>query len=57
MSDELSPDKEHRRGLYVTSETPSDLPGGSVVRKPGLMRDLLSWGQRGASDAGSSSVS
>jgi two-component system nitrogen regulation sensor histidine kinase NtrY len=46
MSDELSPDKEHRRGLYVTSETPSDLPGGSVVRKPGLMRDLLSWGQR-----------
>ena len=46
MSDEITPDKEHRRGVFVTSETPSDYPGGSVVRKGGLFRDLMSWGQR-----------
>ena len=46
MSDEITPNKSDRRGLYVTSDAPSEFTGGSVVRKPGLLRNIVSRGQR-----------
>ncbi len=46
MSDEITPKKPESRGLYVTSDSPSEFSGGSVVRKSGLFRGALSWGQR-----------
>ena len=46
MSDEITPNKTERRGLFVTSDSPTEFAGGSVVRKPGLLRNIVSRGQR-----------
>jgi len=46
MSDEITPNKTERRGLFVTSESPTEFAGRSVVRKPGLLRNIVSRSQR-----------
>lgn len=46
MSDEITPDKTYRRGLYVTSDTPGDLAGGPAVRTKRAAHGVLDWAQR-----------
>ena len=46
MSDEITPNKTERRGLFVTLDSPTEFAGGSVVRKHGLLRNIVSRGQR-----------
>lgn len=46
MSDEITPDKEATRGVFVTSESPSDYPSGTTIPKTGLLRGAMSWSQR-----------
>ncbi len=46
MSDEISPQNAYRRGLYVTSDTPAEYPGGGSVRRSGAVHGAIAWGQR-----------
>jgi len=46
MSDEISPQNAHQRGLHVTSDTPAEYPGGGAVRHSGTVQNALAWGQR-----------
>jgi two-component system nitrogen regulation sensor histidine kinase NtrY len=46
MSDEITPNKTDHRGFFVTSDAPSQYPGGSVLRESRLVRGIVSWSQR-----------
>ncbi|MBO6782624.1 MAG: PAS domain-containing sensor histidine kinase [Alphaproteobacteria bacterium] len=46
MSDEIDSPNAFRRGTYVSSDAPSEFPGGGVRQRTGTVQAFATWGRR-----------